>query len=156
MEEAWAKGLYHRIVRIVVEDSDGRLLLQKRAPTKELYPDFWDSAASGHVDAGEDYETAAKRELKEELGVNVTVLEELERYRSNRETDGRKLNRFSITYRVIVPPNSPVTIDEKELAEARWFTIQEINQILDDNSAKITNGLRRVIERFYQHADQRD
>ena len=32
---------------------------------------MWDSSAAGHVNAGEDYNSAAQRELKEELGIDV-------------------------------------------------------------------------------------
>ena len=36
---------------------------------KDRHPGVWDSSAAGHVDAGEDYDEAALRELEEELGV---------------------------------------------------------------------------------------
>jgi 16S rRNA (adenine1518-N6/adenine1519-N6)-dimethyltransferase len=34
----------------------------------------WDSSAAGHLDAGEEYESAARRELSEELGINDAKL----------------------------------------------------------------------------------
>lgn len=40
---------------------------------KDLCPGLWDSSCSGHLDAGEDYDAAAVRELQEELGLVVTV-----------------------------------------------------------------------------------
>ena len=48
----------------------GELFLQKRSPWKDKHPNKWDSSAAGHLDAGEDYETAARRELSEELGLS--------------------------------------------------------------------------------------
>ena len=63
--EAQTKGLRHRIVRITLEDGAGNVLLQKRNDDKELYPGCWDSAAAGHVGAGEDYLQAAERELEQ-------------------------------------------------------------------------------------------
>jgi 16S rRNA (adenine1518-N6/adenine1519-N6)-dimethyltransferase len=45
------------------------MFLQKRSRWKDRHPLLWDSSAAGHVDAGEDYDEAAVRELKEELGV---------------------------------------------------------------------------------------
>ena len=46
----------------------GAVLLQKRSLWKDRQPGKWDSSAAGPLDAGESYEEAAVRELKEELG----------------------------------------------------------------------------------------
>ena len=54
-----AQNLLHRAVSIFVLKSDGRLLLQLRSDSKDQYPGCYTSSASGHVDSGEDYETAA-------------------------------------------------------------------------------------------------
>ena len=37
---------------------------------KDSSPGLWDSSCSGHLDTGENYDSAAVRELSEELGVN--------------------------------------------------------------------------------------
>ncbi|MDP3070731.1 MAG: NUDIX domain-containing protein [Opitutaceae bacterium] len=68
-----ATGLWHRAVHILVFDAAGRVFLQKRSMLKDLSPGLWDSSCSGHVDAGEDYDTAAVRELGEEIGVRVAA-----------------------------------------------------------------------------------
>src|SRR5664279_859085 len=81
--EVWAQGLRHRIVRIMIENDQGELLLQHRTPTMALYPNRWDNSVGGHVDAGEDYLTAAKRELDEELGITDTPLQEMGYYASD-------------------------------------------------------------------------
>ena len=65
-----AQDLLHRAVHIWVWDKQSRLVLQKRTTKKDQYPLCYTSSASGHVDAGEDYETAAQRELSEELGLS--------------------------------------------------------------------------------------
>jgi ADP-ribose pyrophosphatase YjhB (NUDIX family) len=65
-----AQGLRHRAVSIFVFNSAGQLLMQLRSATKDEYPSCWTSSCSGHVDAGEDYDTAAHRELMEELGLS--------------------------------------------------------------------------------------
>ncbi len=62
-------GLRHRAVHVLVFDRDGNVLLQKRSLAKDTFPGCWDSSCSGHVDAGESYDTAARRELAEELGI---------------------------------------------------------------------------------------
>ena len=62
--------LIHRASYILVFNAAGELYVQKRTKTKDIYPGYWDVAAGGVVLAGESYEESAKRELKEELGVD--------------------------------------------------------------------------------------
>src|SRR6202012_5546052 len=71
--EVHATGLRHRAVHVLVFDDQGRIFLQKRSMSKDTHPGVWDSSASGHVDAGEDYDTCAMRELREEIGLTVTA-----------------------------------------------------------------------------------
>jgi 16S rRNA (adenine1518-N6/adenine1519-N6)-dimethyltransferase len=67
--EVHGNNLRHRAVHILIFNQPGELFLQKRSRWKDRHPRLWDSSAAGHVDAGEDYDVAASRELREELGV---------------------------------------------------------------------------------------
>ena len=70
-EEVHQRGLYHRAVHIFWLSPDGQLGLQRRSFAKDSCPGLLSSACAGHVDAGEDYQSAAVRELAEELGIRV-------------------------------------------------------------------------------------
>ena len=70
-DEVHAQGLMHRAVHVLVFTRKGDCLLQKRSMLKDRLPGVWDSSAAGHLDAGEDYLSAAVRELEEELGLHV-------------------------------------------------------------------------------------
>ncbi len=61
--------LLHRAVHIFALNKHGEIFLQKRSRLKDKCPGLWDSSAAGHVDAGEEYDTCATRELEEELGL---------------------------------------------------------------------------------------
>ena len=65
--------LHHTSHVVVFHPAGGRILLQKRSRSKDIQPGKWDTAVGGHVDAGEDYLTAALRELREELGVTASA-----------------------------------------------------------------------------------
>ena len=65
-----ATGLRHRAVHLFVFNGRGELFLQKRSPWKDKCPGKWDSSAAGHLDSGESYATAARREAAEELGID--------------------------------------------------------------------------------------
>ena len=76
--EVHSKNLLHRAVHIFVLNKNGDLWLQKRSLRKDMNPGVWDSSVSGHLDAGEEYLTAAVRELGEEVGIDDAAPEDLE------------------------------------------------------------------------------
>lgn len=66
------EAIRHRASHLwLVRKKKGKIqvLLQKRSPNKEAFPNCYDISSAGHVPAGEDFETSAIRELKEELGI---------------------------------------------------------------------------------------
>ena len=68
------RGLKHRAVHIFVVNGKSEMLLQQRSKLKDVNPGKWGSSAAGHLDTGEDYEAAARREIEEELGIEDAEL----------------------------------------------------------------------------------
>lgn len=66
-----------QVVCAVLRQADGRILLARRAPGQHL-EGHWE-LPGGKVEAGESLEAALQRELLEELGLVVSVGEELAR-----------------------------------------------------------------------------
>lgn len=62
-------AIIHRAVDIILFNSEGQILLQKRSKHKDTYPGYYTVSASGHVDKGETYLLSARREINEELGI---------------------------------------------------------------------------------------
>lgn len=147
MEEAQAKGLYHRIVRINLEDSAGRLLLQKRSPAV-MSPNRWDHSAAGHVDAREDYMQAAERELQEELGIRVK-LQEIGSYQSKHVYGDKIFNRFNKVYRAVIDVDTQVTLQPEEVSEVKWLTRDEIKHLMQDAPDQVTDGIVDTMNQFY-------
>jgi isopentenyldiphosphate isomerase len=69
--EAHKNGWFHATVHIWLFTSDKKILLQKRALTKKVFPGLWDISVAGHVAAGEEILEAAKREVFEEIGLQL-------------------------------------------------------------------------------------
>ena len=65
--------LLHPVVHLHVFSSKGELYLQRRSWEKDLLPGYWDTAVGGHVSYGETIPEALRREVAEEIGVNVDV-----------------------------------------------------------------------------------
>lgn len=128
-----ASGIIHRAVHILVFDDSGRLFLQKRSMRKDLNPGLWDTSAAGHVDADEDYDFSAVRELREELGV---------------EHDGPMVPLFKIpptiengmefvqVYRV--SHNGPFTLAADEIDAGGWFAPHEIDTRVKADDTQLT------------------
>ena len=71
--EVHGNNLRHRAVHLFIFNRQGELFLQKRSRWKDRHPLLWDSSAAGHVEAGEEYDETAARELEEELGVSTPL-----------------------------------------------------------------------------------
>lgn len=71
-KEVYESGDYHRSVHIWIVNDQKEVLVQKRHPKKETYPNLWAISVAGHVRSGESSIDAVKRELREELGQKVT------------------------------------------------------------------------------------
>lgn len=66
--EAHRLGLLHRAVSVLVRDSGGRLLLQRRALGKYHSGGLWTNTCCGHPRPGEGAMEAAARRLRDEMG----------------------------------------------------------------------------------------
>lgn len=99
--EVHADDLIHRAVHVFVLNKNGDLWLQKRSLRKDMNPGVWDSSVSGHLDAGEDYEGAAVRELGEEIGIadaDPDCLEALFTLKPSRNTGFEHIRLFITKY----------------------------------------------------------
>lgn len=67
------KSLIHRAIGVFIFNDTGKILLQKRSLGKDTSPGLWSTSVGGHVLKDESYEEAAKREMKEELGVDLPI-----------------------------------------------------------------------------------
>ncbi|MBD3281037.1 NUDIX domain-containing protein [Candidatus Dojkabacteria bacterium] len=70
-EEVHQKGLWHRAIHAWLINNKGELLLQKRGPGKDTYPNHWTASIGGHIDAGDDSLPTVIRETEEELGLHI-------------------------------------------------------------------------------------
>ncbi|HZF31989.1 MAG TPA: isopentenyl-diphosphate Delta-isomerase [Gammaproteobacteria bacterium] len=61
-------GALHRAFSIFVFNGDNELLLQKRSPSKLLWPNYWSNTCCSHPRRGETMERAVSRRLAQELG----------------------------------------------------------------------------------------
>jgi isopentenyldiphosphate isomerase len=70
----------HGVVHLLVFNSAGSLILQKRSMNKDIQPGKWDTSVGGHRHAGESINDALIREAAEELNIRDARFEYLYSY----------------------------------------------------------------------------
>ena len=117
---------YHTVVSVFTVDASNRLLLTLRAPTKGMYPDYWEFTGGSGV-AGEDSLTSAHRELLEETGIDCPA-EELVFLDTIREPSAFmdcylcRLDR--------VGEDVVVTLQAGETVDFQWVTFCELETMI--------------------------
>ncbi|MEI6835774.1 MAG: NUDIX domain-containing protein [Candidatus Falkowbacteria bacterium] len=137
-KEAHEQGLWHRSVHVWVINSQNEVLLQRRSPLVDNYPDKWDISAAGHVSAGEDCLTAALREIKEEIGLDIKPEELIliGQARQMGKREGYINNEINPIY--IVKKDLEVTKIKKqyeEVAEVKFIPYQELQNLIKNKDA---------------------
>ena len=136
----------HRAVHIFVFNSCGELLIHRRSATKDEAPLKCTSSASGHLSAGEDYATAATRELEEELGLKANV-EFLGIFPANGvETSFEHSGLYRAT------TDETPTFDPVEILSGQFYSLAEIGRMIAHDPDDFTHCFRSLfqwyIERF--------
>lgn len=70
-EDVHKNGHLHKVIHVLVINSNGELLIQKRTPNKEKNPNMWDISCAGHLSSGNTSIEGAIREFQEELGIKI-------------------------------------------------------------------------------------
>mgnify|MGYP004492629893 FL=1 len=71
--EKQPEGTCHLVVHICLFNSRGEMLIQQRQSFKSGWSNFWDLTVGGSAVAGESSRTAAEREVREELGLSLSL-----------------------------------------------------------------------------------
>jgi isopentenyl-diphosphate delta-isomerase type 1 len=135
--EVHERGLRHRATHMLVFNSRGELFLQQRSMTKDMWPGVWDSSAAGHLDAGEEYDACALRELGEELGFKpATPPTRWFRLGASPETG----MEFCWVYRL--HGEGPFQLQVSEVRGGGWFLPVTINSWLESRPEDFASAFR--------------
>ncbi|XP_024996212.1 nudix hydrolase 3-like isoform X2 [Cynara cardunculus var. scolymus] len=132
------EGDYHRAVHVwIFAESTQELLLQRRTDCKDSWPGLWDISSAGHVSAGDTSLITARRELQEELGVNLPkdAFELLFVFLQECVTNDGKFidNEFDDVYLVttLAPiPLEAFTLQESEVSAVKYISVEDYKHLL--------------------------
>ncbi|MGO1283823.1 MAG: NAD(+) diphosphatase [Brachybacterium sp.] len=135
-------------VIMAVRDGKDRLLLARNAH----FPAGFHSVLAGFVEPGESLENAVAREVGEEVGITV---EEVEYVGSQPWPFPRSL---MLGYRAWAPGADELTLQDEEIAEARWFTREELGAALEAEEIELPGAAsmgRALIDDWYGRSAER-
>lgn len=123
------KGEYFLSVHVWIVNSRGEILLQRRSPDKTVCPNLW-SVCGGGVLSGETSYEAAKREVLEEIGIDINgaAMEPVGRAQEPDEW-GSLVDVWLVKSDF---PISEVEFQLSEVCDAKWADLAEITRLVEE------------------------
>lgn len=137
------KGFISRVIAIFLLDSEKKFLICKRAEHKDDAAGLWDLAVCGNVESGEAYGEAAKRELREELGINCKLEYLGKFYEEVKATRGGIIKVFCGIYAGVADEQPKLN---HELSEFRKMSFEEIKNEIKLYPEKFCHGFKLDFE----------
>jgi NAD+ diphosphatase len=105
----------------LVHDGADRVVLARQT----LWPERMFSLLAGFVEAGESFETCVAREIAEEIGLRVRDV----RYLGSQPWPFPR--SLMVGFHAVADPDQNFAFNDGEIAEAAWFTRDEVRAALD-------------------------
>lgn len=135
------KNEHIAVANIFIENDKGEFLIQKTSKEKGgLF-----STTGGHVDSGETPLETIKREVKEELGINI----------DNEKIEDLGFMLYDMPLRYLFYLKKNINIDElnvqiEEVEYAKYMSVQDINKLIDNNEMLESHGImfKKLLDRL--------
>jgi isopentenyldiphosphate isomerase len=127
--DALEEGTYRMVVHVCIFNSNGEMLIQRRADDIVRWPSYWDVSVGGGASAGDTSRQAAQRETAEELGLHIDF--------SNRRPvitvnfyDGFD-DFYTVEQDILI---EDLNLQSEEVAEIKWASQEEVEAMIDNGS----------------------
>jgi 8-oxo-dGTP pyrophosphatase MutT (NUDIX family) len=124
--ELYEKKPNHRIVHVLIYNDRDEMALQLRSASVVFCPNHWVTTVGGHVQAGETAEAAAKREMMEEIGVDLPLAHLFDAEYRPPTLPG--MIKFLTIYRATY--NGPFRPDSNDVARVDFFALPAIMRMM--------------------------
>ncbi|MDD2218386.1 MAG: NUDIX domain-containing protein [Eubacteriales bacterium] len=137
----FGKNEYHFAVEAWLINDNNELLIQQRSYECELLPGHW-ALTTGRITSGEDTVNGCIREVKEELGIDIT------------SNDMRHLARFvrdenHIIWDIfLIKSNTPIhemSLQKSEVIGAKWVSITEFKSLINQNNVFVYSEIEDIV-----------
>jgi isopentenyl-diphosphate Delta-isomerase len=133
-----SRNLLHRAVHVIAFNDAGAVFLQMRSMKKDQCPGMWGTSAAGHLESGEGYAEAARREFREELGIEPPPFEELFKLPPSPQTGWEHV----VVYQCRA--DGPFVLDPEEIDRGVWIAPEDLTRAIESGDSSYTPSLGTV------------
>lgn len=137
---AHKKGYFHATVHIWLFTSNGELLIQKRNPDKDAFPNLWDVSVAGHIEFEEKPIEAALREASEEIGLELQVASlkfigsHREKHRHHSNFIDNELHHIYISE--LTQPLTSLKLQQEEVSKVKLIPLKKIQEKISKKDSR--------------------
>lgn len=119
----------YRVTGLWLTNSEGKILLAKRAANKKHHPNKWGPAVAGTVELGESYDDNIIKEASEEISlINIKFI------KGPKVFINKEYIHFVQWYTAVVDKKiEDFVVSIEEVSELKWFDKQELENELKKN-----------------------
>jgi isopentenyl-diphosphate Delta-isomerase len=143
--EAHRRGKLHRAFSVILFNSEGEMLLQKRSKKKYHSGGLWTNACCSHPAPGESMEAAARRRLMEEMGIDVQPKFSYKFiYRTNLD---QNLIEHELDHVYVGLYNGIPVINKEEVEDWKFVSVSWLKNDVLKNPQEYTYWFRMIVDR---------
>ena len=144
--EVYAEHLSNfRVVNVFIVNSKGEIWIPRRTADKRIFPLCLDMSMGGHVESGETYEDALKREMQEEL--NIDIDKTPFRFLGHLTPLKDDVSAYENVYEVKM--DETPNFNKNDFIEYFWLTQKALFERIA-NGEKTKNDLPKLVKIFYE------
>lgn len=147
--QAHENGILHRAFSVFLFNSNGEMLLQKRASNKYHSPNQWTNACCSHPRKDESYKAAAERRLTEELGITCEISE---KFNFIYKADvGQNLWEHELDHVFIGTYEGNFKLNKDEVTEVRYISMENLEIELKKHPEYFTEWFKIILKEYQHH-----
>ncbi|MCI8760350.1 MAG: NUDIX domain-containing protein [Clostridia bacterium] len=139
--EIHKKGLWHRIIVVAIVNEKNQVLIQQRSYNKDKNAGLWDISVTGHITTGQDSLSAAKREINEEVSVNIGYRVDIKdfrymfSYRKEEKVSEEHMDRQFYDFFILREEDleiGNIKVQESEVEQVKFVDMSELNSMIEN------------------------
>lgn len=131
-----------------IEDGQPHVFLAKRAATKKFLPGVYE-LPGGHVDYGEELQDGLRREIREEMGVEVVVGDVVDVFTYTNNI--KKCQSVEVVYfATLTSPESAITLHHEDHSEYVWVAEADVLPLIRSTGKDETDKELQVIQKGFK------
>jgi isopentenyl-diphosphate Delta-isomerase len=134
----------YRTTGLWLTNSNGEVLLARRALDKAHDPGIWGPAAAGTVEKGETYESNIIKEVKEELDLEVELKKSIKIKRFSKERPHNYLTQW-FTAKIDISAKE-INFDKVEVDTVKWFSKKELSKKVSTNPENFLTTIKEFVK----------